>query len=744
MSRGGALDVFHRPGVVAVVGASDHPDKIGGRPLRYLREFGFAGRVLPVNPTRQTVQGLQAFPDVASLPVVPDLAVIAVGGENGVAAVEQCAALGVRGCVVMASGFGETGDPVGAAQQHRMVSAARSTGMRMVGPNAIGLANFADGAVFGFSTMFVEEPPLDGPIAIVSQSGAMSAVPYGLLRRRGLGVRYCHGTGNDADVGVADLLEEVVRDPAIRVALLYIEDIRDPSSLRRAARTALENGVAIIALMGGRSADGQRAAQSHTGALANEHRVVDAVFARLGIWRARSVADQIRAVELYLRDWAPRGSRLAVVSNSGAVCVLAADAAAEEALPLADLSATTVEHLTAVLPSFATKTNPVDVTAALLTDSSLFGKVLPALATDSGVDACFIGIPVSGEGYDIDLFATDIARFGATSGRPVVVATPQPSVAAKFRAAGLVVFEEEANALGALSQFLRHCELLEQARSGPPLAGPRAAPGPTRSLSEIGGLHYLASLGIDAVPTVLCSTAAEAAAAFVQFGGRPVVVKGCPSVATHKSELGLVELGLTTADQAEAAAAGLLRRMADLELSADGVIVAPMVPAVTEAFVGAHVDAVFGPVVMVGAGGKYVEALDDVIVLLPPFSPEQAAIAIGRLRIAPLLDGIRGDPPSDVSAWARAAVRVGDAFAADPSLVSVDVNPLLLGAQGSGQAIAADALVVRAESMPPAPGHNNIRQQTTDRSPHAIETTGREVPLDHRRKAEQCEFRTRR
>jgi acetate---CoA ligase (ADP-forming) len=177
-----------------------------------------------------------------------------------------------------------------------------------------------------------------------------------------------------------------------------------------------------------------------------------------------------------------------------------------------------------------------------------------------------------------------------------------------------------------------------------------------------------------------------------------VVVKGCPSAATHKSELGLVELGLTSADQAGAAAARLLRRMADLGLAADGVIVAPMVSAVTEAFVGAHVDAVFGPVVMVGAGGKYVEALDDVTVLLPPFSPEQAAAATGRLRVAPLLDGIRGDPAADVSAWARAAVCVGDALAADPGLVSVDINPLLLGARGSGQAVAADALVVAAEA----------------------------------------------
>ena len=281
-----ALEFLHAPRSVAIVGASDNPDKIGGRPIRYMRDFGFTGTVLPVNPARREVQGLPAYRDLAELPGVPDVAVIAVPGQAAVDAVAACASMGVSGCVIMASGFGETPDPEGQRRQREMLSRARAAGMRLVGPNSQGLANFATGAVLGFSTMFIEQPPQDGPIAVISQSGAMSSVPYGLLRRRGLGVRYAHATGNDADLGVGELTEAVLQDGDIRLVLLYLEDIRDPRPLERAGLLALERQVPIVALVGGRSAEGRRAALSHTGALAHERRVVDAFLERCGIWQA--------------------------------------------------------------------------------------------------------------------------------------------------------------------------------------------------------------------------------------------------------------------------------------------------------------------------------------------------------------------------------------------------------------------------------------------------------------------------
>lgn len=701
---------LHAPASVAIVGASDDPDKIGGRPIRYLREFGFTGAVLPVNARRSVVQGLPAYPDVAALPVVPDVALIALPGAAATEAVLACAQLGVRACVVFTSGFGETDDPDALALQERMLAAARHAGMRLVGPNCQGLANFANGAVLGFSTMFTEQPPCDGPVAIVSQSGAMCSVPYGLLRRRGVGIRYAHGSGNDADVGVAELAEAVLADPEIRLLLLYLENIRDAGMLERMAHRALEAGVPVVALMGGRSADGKRAAKSHTGALANEHRVVDAFFERTGIWRARSMSEFVGATELYLQGWEPRGRRLAVVSNSGAVCVLAADAAADHGLPLARLSEQTTGQLDAVLPRFATRTNPVDITAALLTDSSLLGQALQALTRDPDVDACLLGIPVAGQGYDVARFAVDAAHVARDSGRPLVVAAPQPAVAEAFRDAGLVVFDEESGAVSALAQLLAHTELVSAAKLLQRPSLHTAAYGEGGTLNEADSFAVLGRAGVCVVRHLLVADPAAAGSAFEDLGAGPVVLKVCTSAATHKSDLGLVRLGLTTREAVERAAAELWRAAGDQGVRTDGLLVAQMTDALHEVLVGAHRDPVFGPVVVVGAGGTAVEALSDVQLLLPPFSKAEVHRAISRLRLAPLLAGVRGGPPADVDAWAEIAVQVADLMA-DPTcpLSSLDLNPVMLRAQRPGKqgAVVVDAVVLTTQQGPSgaAPGH---------------------------------------
>jgi acetate---CoA ligase (ADP-forming) len=288
-----SLSPFLSPRSIAIVGASENANKIGGRPLAYLRRFGFNGPVWAINPTRQEVQGYKCYPGLDALPEVPDVVVVAVPGDNAVAAVEACAARGVKGVVCMTSGFGETSDPEGKAKEARMVAAARAAGMRMVGPNTQGLANFGNGAVTSFSTMWMECEPLDGPIAVVSQSGAMSAVPVGLLFEQGLGVRYSLATGNDADVNVLEMATAAASDPAIRLLLLYIESIPRPDLLERLAKAAHDRGVYVVALKSGRTEAGQRAALSHTGALANEDRVVDAALERVGIWRARNIGELV-------------------------------------------------------------------------------------------------------------------------------------------------------------------------------------------------------------------------------------------------------------------------------------------------------------------------------------------------------------------------------------------------------------------------------------------------------------------
>lgn len=457
------FEIFNQPQSVAIVGASNDPEKIGGRPLRYLKEFKYQGEVFAVNPRRSQVQGIDTVSSLDALKTVPDVALIAVPGESAVQAVETAAGMGVKGCVVMSSGFSEVGTVDGVAMQQRMVEAAKNSGMRLVGPNTQGLANFDSGTVLGFSTMFTEVTPSDGQVGIISQSGAMAAIPYGLLRHQGVGVRYVHATGNDADVCAAELATETLNDPGLKLLLVYLENVGDSRWLIALGEKSQATGVPVIILIGGRSQEGSKAAASHTGALATERRVLDAFLVRVGLYQVHNVREMTDAANLYLQGWRPKGKSLAIVSNSGAVCVLGADSAEDEGLPLAQLTERTRAQLKDNLPAFASPDNPIDVTAALLTDSGIFGRILPVLAQDAGVDACLLAIPVAGRGYDVRRFAADAEKLAAT-GMPVVVATPQQNVAATFRAEGLPVFSDESSATAALGQFLKHRELMDAAR----------------------------------------------------------------------------------------------------------------------------------------------------------------------------------------------------------------------------------------------------------------------------------------
>ena len=680
------------PRSVAVIGASENIHKIGGRPIHYMQRHGFQGAIYPINPAREEIQGHRSYASLAALPEAPDLAVIALGGDRTVAAVEECAARGVKGAVVIASGFGETG-PAGRELQDHMVARARAAGMRLYGPNTQGLANFGTGAIAGFSTMFIEVPPQDGPVGIVSQSGGMSSMVYGLLRGRGLGVRHVHATGNEADVTVAEMAWAVAHDPDVKLLLLYLENIARPDMLAAAAAYARERDLPIVAVKAGRTAGGQKAASSHTGALANEDRAVDAFLKHHGIWRVRDPHEQARAAQAYLKGWRPEGRRLVVISNSGASCVMGADAADDAGLTLAPLSEATQAAVASKLPGFATASNPIDVTAALLSNSGLFGDVLPAVAQDPAADLFFLNIPVAGAGYDVDRFARDAAAFEAATAKPVAVAAWQDSVAAPFRAHGIATFPNEGEAIAVLAQVAGHTALMRAPRTAwPDLPGVQVPAGAQGFLNEVDSLGLLAHHGVPTVPLRLCRTADEARAAFDAIGA-PAVVKACSADVPHKSEHGLVALGVQTREQA----AGLFERfwakMDAMGARRDGVIVAATRKARREFMVGARMDPVFGPVVVVGDGGKYVEALKDCAVLLPPFSEQDVQAALRTLRIAPLLGGVRGEPPLDVQALSRIAVAAGRVIAgARGAIASLDLNPVMVGAAGEG-AVVVDALV---------------------------------------------------
>ena len=692
MSR---LEAALDPKSIAIIGASENPNKVGGRPVHYLDKFGFRGRIFPINPSRTEVQGYKCYNSLADLPEAPDMVIVAVAGDNAIGAVEDCAAHGVKIAVVMASGFGEVDAVVGKAKERRMVEVAHRAGMRIVGPNSQGLANFGTGAIASFSTMFMDMDRAEGHVAMLSQSGALSTVPVGFLRQRGIGVRHTHATGNDADISVGELAVAVAEDPEVKLLLLYLESIPEKKYLEELAAVALDRDLPIIALKSGRSEAGRQAAQSHTGALANEDRVVDAFFEHHGIWRAPDMRGLVEATELYLKGWKPKGRRLVAISNSGAVCVLTADAATAVGMPMATLAPETDKKLKGILPSFATTTNPIDLTAALLSNSRLFGDILPVIAEDPAADAFLIGVPVAGPGYDVEAFARDSAAFGKQTGKPLVIAATQRSVADQFASEGLSVFPTETEAVSALHQFLAHRELMARTlarKATRVMASPPVLSAATTMLNEADSLALLAARGIPVVPHRLCRSRAEAVAAFEAIGG-PVVVKGCSADIAHKSELGLVKLGVKTREEAGEVWAQMEDIIRKHGARFDGVIIAAMAGGRREIMIGAHRDPVFGPVVAVGDGGKYVEIFRDTALLLPPFSKDDAREALGRLRVAPLFAGVRGEQPMDVESLCDAAVKIG-ALMLDPvaRVMSLDLNPVLLDTAGKG-CVVVDAVV---------------------------------------------------
>ena len=685
------------PRSIAIVGASDNPNKIGGRPIHFMQRFGYRGKLFPVNPTRSEVQGLKSYPNLQALPEAPDCVLLAVGDEAALQAVRDAAKIGAKSIVVSASGFGETG-AAGRAMQDEMVRIAHSTGMRMIGPNSQGLANFACGAITSFSTLFIERPPADGPVAIVSQSGALSVVPYALMRDRGIGVRHVHATGNEADICVAEVANAVIDDDGVKLLLLYLENFNRPDVLAQAATKARERDIPILALKAGRTQSGALMASSHTGAMATEDRIVDAFMEKHGILRARHVGDLVNSAELFLSGRRPQGRRIVMLSNSGASCVMAADAADDLQLPLAKLQTSTRAQLKELLPGFSTAANPIDLTASLLTDSSLFGKALSVIGADDEVDMVMAAIPVAGQGYDVPSYARAAAAFIEQTGKPFAFASPLPEVVSEFKKQGVPSFLDETVAMESLAQLAK-----QSGRMGAPSLPLRNAlpvtPVPSASqqyLSEAASLDWLTANGIATVPFRVCNSEAEVRDAFEKLG-KPVAIKASSADVPHKSEHGLVFLNVSDEALALQCFSAIKNKLSALNAKDEGTIVAKMIKPQRELMIGGRIDAQFGPVVMVGDGGTYVEALKDFALLLAPFTTEDVLSALDGLRIAPILRGTRGEAPLDLQAFAEMAVRVSEILTATRDrIASIDLNPVMVLAKSSHEkqtAFAADGLI---------------------------------------------------
>lgn len=689
------------PRAVAILGASDNPIKAGGRPIDYMRRHGYEGRIFPINPNRSEVQGLSAYASLKTLPRAPDTVVISLPGEDVAAAIDDCVAVGAKAAVIYSSGFAELGEE-GRAQQAALLTRARRGHLRLFGPNCQGVANFASGAILNFSTMINEAPPADGPVAIVSQSGAGAAILYGGLRRAGMGVRYMVSTGNEADICAAEAVRAVIEDGHIRLVMLYVETLRESAYLAEAAQLARERGVTILAVKAGRTSAGQATATSHTGALAGEDALTDAFLRQHGIPRLADFRELIDYAPLFLSQPAARGRRVASISNSGATCVLAADAAEEFGLSVEQFDAATLAALKQALPPYVTARNPIDMTTALLGKPETFGNTLRALSGSNAADLVHVGFPIGGEGYDFADFAAQASRFARDSGMPIAVSVNQDWVGQAFQAEGVPIFWSERAAMRGLALLALLAEQAEQAEQADAAAQPPTTRMPkaarSATLDEPSSLSRLQAAGLPVMRHAVVTDVEQVRDAFGTLS-TPVVAKGVSADLPHKSEHGLVRLNLREAEQVEQAFHDFAATLRRLGAHDGGLLLGAQHKADFELALGAHIDPEFGVTVMVGQGGVLVETLRDVQFLVAPFSRAQALDAIGRLAIAPAFAAVRGMPAVALEPLADMMVRLGEWMLGQSGHIqSVDANPVLI-ARGTQGPVIVDALVAVAEEV---------------------------------------------
>ncbi len=696
----GASDGLTRlldPSSVALVGASDDVTRIGGRPLRYLREAGFAGTIYPVNPKRDTVQGQKAYPSLGDIPATPDVAILAVPAAGTVQAVRECADRGVRSAIIFSAGFAEQ-DEAGRALQDEIVAIARGSGMRLLGPNCLGVFNAGSGFYGTFSAMLDTGLVSPGPIGIVSQSGAYGSHMMHLARKRGLGMRYMVTTGNECDIGAAEALRWMVDQPDINVVMAYAEGIRDGETFIEALELARSRRKAIVFMKVGRSDVGARAVSSHTAALAGSDAVFDAVFRQYGVWRASTTAEQLDIVAACSRGLYPRSNSLGIFTLSGGFGIQMADDAEAAGLDVKSMPDSAQAELKAILP-YASPRNPVDATAQAITDLPLMTRFI-ATMLEKGDYGFFAGI--FGSGPASPTFAGKLsqalAAAAAASGETMMALTmsaPQ-EIVGDYQKQGFLVAEDGTalmKTLGALVHFARSFDRAGRGRPAEPL-GPKVEIA-SAPMSEMAARDILTPAGIPFPATRLVRPGEDVAAAS-QTVGYPQVLKIVSPDIAHKTEIGGVLLGIRSADEAEAGVATILGRAAEREPDAriDGVMIAPMIADGVETIAGVVRDPVFGPVVMFGLGGVFVEVLRDVTFRVAPFDVEEALRMIREIRGFPMLQGVRGAPPSDIDALAAALSALSRFAAANADAIdSIDLNPLRVLAKGRG-VVALDALIV--------------------------------------------------
>ncbi|MBC8056942.1 MAG: bifunctional acetate--CoA ligase family protein/GNAT family N-acetyltransferase, partial [Rhizobiales bacterium] len=717
------LDHLFAPSSVAVFGASARPSSVGATVWNNVRKGSFGGPVYAVNPKHRELGGEQVYARAADLPTVPDLAIVCTPPATVAGLIEQLGVLGTRAAVVLTAGLSPT-------QKAAMLAAARPHLLRILGPNCIGLL----APHIGLNASFAHTDALPGQLAFVSQSGALVTAMLDWARARHIGFSQFVSLGEHADVDFGDMLDYLASDPKTRAILLYIESIEAPRKFMSAARAAARNKPVIV-VKAGRSEKGQRAAASHTGALAGSDLVYDAAIARAGMLRVDTLQQLFLAAETLTRFGTNLCDELTIMTNGGGAGVMAADAASHAGASLAELSAHTLKRLDGVLPANWSHANPVDIigdapveryvqTLLALNDDPAAGAVLFIHAPSAIVPSAEIAralVPLAAQPRP-NLMACWLGEAAVAEAREI------------FQQAGIACYatpEEAVSAFAMLVAYRRNRAQLMEAPSATPGTSPdssieavralasRVLAGGREMLTEPEAKEVLAACGIPVVATRSVGANGQEAVAAAEAIGFPVALKILSSDISHKSDVGGVTLNLGTAAEVNDAALAMLARVRKTlpDARVDGFAVQAMAKLshAHELIVGASIDSVFGPVILFGQGGTSVEVVADRAVALPPLNLTLARALVQRTRVAKLLGGYRNTPAADQAALHRVLVAVSILLADVPEIAELDINPLLLSEAG---AIALDARIRVSANAPAGAQNFAIRPYPS----HVVET----------------------
>lgn len=688
-----AIDQLLKPRSVAVVGASADATKLAGRPVAYLQKHGYTGNIYPVNPRAETIGGLPCYPDIAALPEAPDVGLVLLGPDRAIQAVGELAKRGTAAAIVLASGFGEVGE-LGARRQQALKEAAG--GMRLLGPNTIGLVNLSDRIMLCASGALEMDALRAGNIAVVSQSGGILGSLLSRATAAGLGFSKLISTSNEVDLDLADFIDRLADDEATRVIALYMEGLRNPEKFRAAALKAANAGKPVVVYKVGRSEAGARSAISHTGALAGADHVYDALFRQVGAVRANTFADLLDIPAALGTGRPLHGKRVAILTSTGGAGTLVADSLGVAGFETPPPGPDTAARLRALQKDdqIVLDRNPIDVTLAGL-QPELLRQTIATLLESPDYDAV-ITVVGSSALANPTLSANAIADSLGRSDKPVLayVSPHAPAVLANLNQSGTPAFTAPESFASVLAALHARTHRRAAAAAAVGASGP-ADDTPAGQLNEAQAKQLFARFGIAAVRERAVANAAEGQAEAAGYTG-PVVLKVLSSRITHKTEAGGVQIGVAPARLGEAITDMHARVLERTGIVPEGFLVQELVTGGTELILGFHRDPQLGPAILLGMGGVTAELIKDTSLRLLPIDRGAARTMIESLKTWPLLDGYRGRPKADITALEDAILAfAGMAQQLGERLVEAEINPLFVLEQGQGVRAADGVAVLR-------------------------------------------------